>query len=170
MLLTAVGAQKRIMLGHHERPLALASQWGAISVDTTDTNATEAVADMTEGQGADVVYEIVGGTSSSLDEAAQIVRPGGAIVVLGCFSGSPAIPMPSLLRNEIDLIPSWSYACFRGIPEFQIALDMVSDGCVDLAPIITHHYPLADLAGAFGAALDKGRSGAVKVMVHPAGH
>jgi len=167
VLVAAADARRRILMGHHERPLKLAEQWGAIPVNSTETDAAEAIDEITEGQGADIVYETVGGSSPSLEEAARLVRPGGTIVYLGCFSRSPVVPIPSLLRNEVDLIPSWSYAYFRGVPEFQIALDTLASGRVELASLITHHYPLQQIGEAFETALDKGKSQAIKVLVHP---
>jgi threonine dehydrogenase-like Zn-dependent dehydrogenase len=53
------------------------------------------------------------------------------------------------------------------VREFRIALDMVADGRVQADALISHRYPLVDIADAFRAADDKRGSGAVKVLVQP---
>jgi threonine dehydrogenase-like Zn-dependent dehydrogenase len=112
-----------------------------------------------------VVYESVGGSAPTLDLAAELVRPGGTIVLIGCFTDPPPPNWQRLMRNEVSLLHSWSYAAWEGVPEFQIALDLLAAGRVDLESLITHRYPLADVQAAFQAALHKGESGAVKVLV-----
>jgi threonine dehydrogenase-like Zn-dependent dehydrogenase len=162
----AYGARPVGVVGHHDHALAIASQVGAdfvINAHTDDPVA--AVRDRTGGLGAEVVYESVGGSAPTLDLAAEIVRPGGTIVLIGCFTDPPPPNWRRLMRREVRLLHSWSYAAWEGVPEFQIALDLLAAGRVDLEPLITHRYPLADIQAAFQAALHKGESGAVKVLV-----
>ena len=47
------------------------------------------------------------------------------------------------------------------------ALDMLADGRIKAKPIITHRFPLAEIADAFEAADEKGRSDSIKVCVIP---
>jgi threonine dehydrogenase-like Zn-dependent dehydrogenase len=63
----------------------------------------------------------------------------------------------------------WSYGLWDGVPEYQIALDLLAAGRIKAAPLITHRYPLAQIKQAFAAADDKRASGAIKVLVLPAG-
>jgi threonine dehydrogenase-like Zn-dependent dehydrogenase len=44
---------------------------------------------------------------------------------------------------------------------------MVASGRVQAEALISHRFPLSDIAGAFAAADDKRTSGAVKVIVQP---
>jgi threonine dehydrogenase-like Zn-dependent dehydrogenase len=61
----------------------------------------------------------------------------------------------------------WSYGTWQGVPEFQVALDMMASGKVKAAPLITHRFPLDRIVEAFAAADDKRASGAIKVLVIP---
>ena len=45
------------------------------------------------------------------------------------------------------------------------ALQMVASGAVNVRPLITHHYKLADTLSAFERA-KSGADGAIKVMIH----
>ena len=51
--------------------------------------------------------------------------------------------------------------------EYQIAIDMVADGRVPADRLITHRYPLGDIAEAFRVADQKLQTGAVKTVVEP---
>jgi threonine dehydrogenase-like Zn-dependent dehydrogenase len=70
-----------------------------------------------------------------------------------------------LLRNEVNLLFSWSYAKWNGVPEFQIAIDLLESGKVDAETIITHRFQLDNINDAFLAALNKYESGVTKVVV-----
>jgi L-iditol 2-dehydrogenase len=154
--------------GHHEHSLAIARELGAaFTLNSNETDVAAAVRDLTGGIGADVVYESVGGTATTLVEAAQMVRPGGTIVVIGCFTDPPAPDWRRLMRHEVNVLFAWSYACWNGVPEFRIAIDMLASGQARAEPIVTHRFPLAEVPQAFQAALRKGDSGATKVLVTP---
>jgi L-iditol 2-dehydrogenase len=164
----ANGAGRAGVIGHHAHALDIARRVGAdFTINSHEQDPVAAVRELTGGLGADVVYESVGGTATTLVEAAQLVRPGGTIVVIGCFTDAPAPDWRRLMRYEVNLLFSWSYARWNGIPEFQIALDLLAAGKVIGEAMVTHHYPLAQVDQAFQAALKKGASGATKVLVTP---
>jgi threonine dehydrogenase-like Zn-dependent dehydrogenase len=156
------------VVGHHDHSLAIARELGADFTLNSHTDDVEAaVRERTGGLGADVVYESVGGTASSLKEATYLVRPGGTIVVIGCFTNPPPPDWRRLMRYEVNVLFAWSYAAWHGVPEFQISVDLLAAGKVRAEPIVTHRFPLEQVADAFGAAMRKGESGATKVLVTP---
>jgi L-iditol 2-dehydrogenase len=71
------------------------------------------------------------------------------------------------MRREINLLFSWSYARWNGVPEFKLSLDLLAAGKVNTEALVTHHYPLDQVDKAFQAALKKGDSKATKVLVTP---
>ena len=162
----ANGARKVGIVGHHDSSLEIARKVGAdFTINNNNEDAPEMVMKVTDGMGADVVYESVGGTATTLTDAVNIVRPGGTIVVIGIFAQQPELSFRQLMRNEVDLLFSWSYAMWNGIPEFQIAVDLLASGKVDAETIITHKFQLDEINDAFLAALNKYESGATKVVV-----
>jgi len=164
----ANGAGQVGIIGHHDSALQIGTSLGAdFTLNAQACDWQQEVLNCTGGLGAEVVYESVGGTSSALADAIRLVQPGGTIVVMGSFTTPPPPDYRRLLRHEVNLLFSWSYACWNGIPEFQIALDLLADGRAQLEPLITHRLPLAQIREAFAAALDKRQSGALKVLVQP---
>lgn len=162
----ANGARQVGIVGHHDSSLEIARKTGAdFTINSNDEDAPEMVMKATDGMGADVVYESVGGTSATMTDAINMVRPGGAIVVIGSFVKTPELNFRRLLRNEVNLLFSWSYATWNGVPEFQIAIDLLASGKVDAETIITHKFQLDEINDAFLAALNKYESGATKVVV-----
>jgi alcohol dehydrogenase len=77
-----LGAERVIAVGHHERRLAVAEDFGATDlVDSAEPDAAERVLELTRG-GAPSVLEAVG-TNESFNFAAAVARPGGAIGWVG---------------------------------------------------------------------------------------
>jgi threonine dehydrogenase-like Zn-dependent dehydrogenase len=164
----AAGAGQVIVVGRREAPLALSRALGCdATVDSSREELKSAVLALTEGRGADVVYETVGGQAPTLGQSFEIAARGGRIGVVGMFGAPQAVDSGLCMRKELSLHWVWSYGRWEGVPEFQIALEMMVAGAVDPTPLITHRYPLSEIGAAFAAADDKRRSGAVKVLVIP---
>lgn len=104
----------------------------------------------------DVLFEC-SGAEAALASALAALRPRGRAVQLG-LSGDMQVPMMQITAKEIALIGS-----FRFHEEFAVAVDMMAAGLIDVTPLVTHSYPLADFAQAFEMATD--RSQAMKVQL-----
>lgn len=159
-----------ILVGRHDAILASALQMGAAdqAVMGNRDDAVERLAGLTAGRGADVVFECAGGTSSAtLQMAVELAMPRGTIGILGAFTDDIRIPYRLANRKEITLKLCNGYATWHGRREFQIALDLIGGGSVDASALVTHRFPLSDIAEAFRTAADKARSGAIKVMLIP---
>jgi len=165
----ASGARRVIMVGTRDGPLILARCAGAADecVANTRGDLLEAVLELTGGEGADVVFETVGGSAPTLGQAIGMVRPGGAICILGVFTTDPALDTRTAYGKEVTITWCNSYSSWNGVSEYAIALDLLASGRVAAEQLITHHYPLDQIGEAFIAAADKKSSNAVKVLVHP---
>ena len=117
----------------------------------------DALAPYTTGKGTlDVLFEC-SGAQPALAAGMAALRPRGIIVQLG-LSGDMSLPMMMLTAKELQLRGS-----FRFHEEFAVAVDLMQKGLIDVAPLVTHSYPLADFAAAFAMANDK--SQAMKVQL-----
>jgi L-iditol 2-dehydrogenase len=109
--------------------------------------------------GVNVAFEIAG-TGKGVRLAMDAVRPGGRVVLAGIPDDDLTIFSASAARRKGVTI-----ALVRRMNEaYPRAISMAARGQVDLGPVVTHHFPLSDVAGAFGAA--NHRAG-LKVIVEP---
>ena len=168
MLAKASGAAVTIIdkLPH---ALALAERLGADRIVRSDREDAEAaVRAMSDGRGADIVFECAGGTSmpETLPLATRLVRRGGRVVIVGGFDDGPiAIPLEwqRIQMSEITLIPSASFA-FHDIHAEQVeVLDLLVRGKLKTRELITHRFPLDRINEAFETAQDRRRTGAIFV-------
>ena len=150
------GAGRVTVVGTRPRPLKAARLLGAD--ETVDLGAGEA-----PPTGADVVYETAGG-AGQLERALAAAGAGGAVGIVGESFELQEIDAASAMVRELTIAFVWSH---DGRSEYVRALALAASGQVCLAPIVTHRYPLAELPEAFEAALDRARSGAIKVIVTP---
>lgn len=109
---------------------------------------------------ADVVF-VASGHDGALAQAAAMVRRGGQVVVVSYFDAPVLLDANALVGGELALVGS----ALSTAADFAEVIDWVETGAVDPRPLVTHHFDLADTAGAL-ALLDGagGRTG--KVMIH----
>ncbi len=114
----------------------------------------------------DVVIETVGGHADTLNDAIAACRPTGRVVVLGVFAGARPVDAQALVLKEIAVVGSNTYATTARGSEFRAAVDLLPRYASELAPLLTHRFPLDRVADAFECAADK-RNRAIKVTVTP---
>jgi 2-desacetyl-2-hydroxyethyl bacteriochlorophyllide A dehydrogenase len=126
-------------------------------VDPRAEDAVQAVLELTDGLGADVVVDAVG---SQLPVAFDLVRKAGRIVLFGINDQVRAeIGQAHITRNELTLVGG-----YVGRPDevFPAAVRLLERGQVDLEPLVTHRIGLDELPGG----IEELRAGlAVKVEV-----
>ncbi len=137
----------------------LARRLGAdLVVDPNAVDLVAAVRDVMDGFGANVVFEAVG-HPKTIEQAVAVAAPGATVVVIG-VADAPAqatFPAQDLFFKEITL---------RGTkgPTFAVERAIRWLARLDLEPIITHTYPLAEV----NAAMQVGLSGnAGKILLVP---
>jgi threonine dehydrogenase-like Zn-dependent dehydrogenase len=163
------GAGSVLVVGRRDAPLGVARRLGCDgTANAAQEDVPASVRALTGGRGADVVYEAVGGRADTLAQAIDCAARGGRIGVIGAFVESQRVDTKLCMRKELGLEWVWSYGLWEGIPEYQVALGLLAGGRIEVAPLITHRFPLARIRKAFAAADDKRRSGAIKVLVLPA--
>ena len=153
------GAAYVTVVGTRQGPLELARRLGAD--ETVDLGAGEE-----PPTGAEVVFEAAGGTAL-LERAVAAAGPGASIGLVGESFEPQTLDAAVAMPRELTLAFVWSHGSWRGRSEYARALDVVASGRVRLAPVVTHRHALASIEAAFADALDRARSGSVKVLVNP---
>lgn len=118
---------------------------------------------------AEGVYDVVidaAGSEAGLVRCAELIRPGGRVVLLGVYQGSVPIPADISLIKELTYVYSIAYGRHHGIRDMEEAAALLADDPVIAQTVITHRFPLDEAAEAFRVAGDRA-SGAIKVVLHP---
>lgn len=148
------GAAKIAVSDILDRPLAQAKTVGA---DVALHAARDA--DALRTPQFDVAYE-VSGSFKALQTCMAAVKRGGVVVQVGTL---PHEPLPfvvnDVMAKEVDL-----RGAFRWGIEFDWAVDYLASRKVDVRPLLSGQYPLADAVEAFRAAADKNRSTKVQLV------
>jgi len=116
LFLTAVlstrGPRELIVVGAPSARLALAERWGATHTasidDLPDPAAREQrVRDLTDGRGADLVFEAAG-VGSTVAEGIELLAHGGRYVVVGAVTGQPqAILAHRIVNRGLRVVGSY---------------------------------------------------------------
>ena len=142
-VLRARGARV-LCIGRSGRRFELARQLGAEAVHATSQGPLRPVAERFSGrEGVDCVVETAG-TPEAVNHALDLVRPGGRIVLTGLPHEATPVSFFSVVRREVTITGSMIYQ-----DEFAEAMRLVAAGQVRTAPLITHRFPLDEIARAF---------------------
>jgi (R,R)-butanediol dehydrogenase / meso-butanediol dehydrogenase / diacetyl reductase len=137
--------------------VALATRLGLQAVSAGDDMA-ELIANATNGEGADVVFECVG-TGATAASMIQLVRSCGTIINLGVFKKPAEVDLQTLNFRQITLMGSRVYTR----EDFETAVRLAPELPLEL--IVTDLFPLEEV----GAAFQKFRAGegVCKVLMQP---
>jgi 2-desacetyl-2-hydroxyethyl bacteriochlorophyllide A dehydrogenase len=145
-----------------DRRLALAARLGAEATLALGAGDPVAAARVFAGRdGVDLVVETAGTAAAVELPLGQpgFVRPGGRVVLTGLPHEPARLEIFWLVRREIDVRGSMIYQ-----QEFGEALALLARGAVDVAPLLTHRFPLAAIEAALRA---HRQPDAIKVAVFP---
>lgn len=140
---------------------ALAETLGAIKTAGPGPDALEAAREMTQGLGADAVFDTVGG-GKTLADGINLTRPGGAVVMFAHAPGNEAaeVDLNAVFKYERRIIGTYSGA----LKEQNEIFRLLSSGDLDPTPLVTHSMPLDDFEQ--GVALVRNQQ-ALKVLFTP---
>ncbi|MBV8086207.1 MAG: alcohol dehydrogenase catalytic domain-containing protein [Chloroflexi bacterium] len=102
-----------------------------------------------EGQNVDLVIEC-SGSARALDSALQVVRPGGAITLLGLFGAPIQADLSAAIRKEVNLRASYIGTWH----DFDRAIQLLADGAIQVAPLL-QPYRLEDALNGFEDAMQQ---------------
>jgi NAD+-dependent secondary alcohol dehydrogenase Adh1 len=145
--LAALTATKIIVVDRNPDALKLAEQLGAQHTVVADGGHVDAVRDLTDGAGADVVLDFVAEQGAEQDGFAM-TRPAGSYFVIG-YGGEVHIPTLDIISTERNIIGN-IVGTYNELAELMV---LAEAGKVTLH---TKAYPLAEAAEALKD-LDAGR-------------
>ena len=121
---------------------------GIRTVNIRDCALADAVAEATDGWGADVVFECSGAAPAILGLPA-LARPGGAIVLVGMPVDPVPVDIVGLQAKELRIETVFRYANV-----YDRAIALIASGKVDLKPLISATIPFEDSIAGFDRAVE----------------
>ena len=156
-----LGARRIIAIDPLSSRLAMSPRMGATHViDTSVQDPVEEVERITNGALVDVVIEAVGHENQALDLCSDLCRHKGTVLFFG---------VPNEVIHEI----SWRKLFMKNLtvrttvnPDFErdfpLAMQWICEDRIDLAPLLTHSFPVDRIQTAFEIFRDK-TEGCLKV-------
>ena len=156
----AMGATKAYMTDIREARVEFAKNFGADWVGNPEQEDIVAAISEAEPLGVDVAFECCG-EQSAVDQAVEILKPGGKLMLVGipedertsviiCHARRKELTIQNVRRQNECVEP---------------ALELIASGKVQLDSMMTHHFPLDQTAEAFDL-IARYADGAIKVMIH----
>lgn len=149
--------------------LAVAQERGADEIINYATEKlTERVMALTDGKGADVCFDPVGG--ELFDAALSSLGWGGRILLIGFVAGVPQIPANRLLvKHRAALGSSLRYFRWHAPDKLRRSVEELLQwyGEGKLRPLVTHRLPLEQSVEAIRLLTDRKAHGKVVVLVEP---
>lgn len=108
--------------------------------------------------GADVVLEAAG-AEETFRLAWECARPNAVVTIVALYNGSQILPLPEMYGKNLTFKTGGVDGCDCGE-----ILELVSQGKLDTEPLITHTYPLTEIAAAYDL-FENRRDGVMKVAI-----
>ena len=157
------GAYLIAIIGRHEKRLEIAGKMGANWILNEGQYLEKIVPFVLNGGGFDVALEMAGGKEAK-ENAIKLVRNGGRISLFG-IDGEPLIIENSgqYVRSAKKILPISGRLIWRTWKEVKRLLE---SGLLDIAPVITHRFPLEEFENGFRAMTERPRVSG-KVILTP---
>jgi threonine dehydrogenase-like Zn-dependent dehydrogenase len=162
------GGGRIITIAPRAQNLQVSASLGADeTINSTEQDPVKEMLRLTNGEGADVVFETAGGTpkfglagKTALDQAVKMVRKGGKIVQVASIDEFINFNLFEFLGRSVKYIfPEWP----RMVRE---AIAYVASGKVQLKPLVTHELRgLTEIPRAFEILANKPKFNAIQAQV-----
>ncbi len=155
----AGGCSRVLMTDVQEEKLAVAARYDGIeTVDVSREGAADRVMAMTEGWGADIVFE-ASGSPRAYEGMYDLACPGGAVVLIGNVPGPVTVDIMGALVKELRVEHVFRYANV-----YPRTIALLASGKIDLKPLISRTYEFERSIEAFEFAAEA-RPDVVKVQI-----
>ena len=165
-LARAGGAERIVVIGGTAERLALCARLGATDLlnrhTLTVADRLEAVREMTQGRGADLVVEASGSVAAAR-EGLDLLRQGGALTLVGF--GTPVgtmeiAPFEQLVRKNVRVQGVW----VSDVRHTLRAISLVRQHPEAFAALVSHRFPLEEASAALEAVASRR---AMKAVIEP---
>lgn len=132
------------------------------TINLSKENPVTRVAELTHGRMADLVVEAVGHQKETINGCMNLVKQGGTILAFGVPDDDIYdFHFGDFFNKNVRFMASVGPDVHQ---DFPLAMDMITQGRIDVSPIITHHLPFTEAQRAFELSLYK-KDGAIKIVL-----
>ena len=160
-----MGAAIVIGVDGDDNRIAVAKKMGIdVVIDHRKVDVIDEIRKVTGGIGVDVAIEALG-TQPTFESALRVLRPGGTLSSLGVYSGKLQVPYDAFAAGLGDhrIVTT---LCPGGKERMRRLIEMVRRGKLNLLPLLTHRFKLADINEAYKLFGER-RDGVMKVVITP---
>ena len=147
------GAYPIIAVDINPAKMTLARDFGATHSLLANDQTVVAIREITEGRGADYVFESIG-VPSVQEEALEAVAPGGMLTLVGLSPMGTGTNLPGsvIVRQEKTIKGSY-YGTVNPRRDFPLFLDLYKAGRLQLDQLVSQQYRLEQINEAYAAML-----------------
>ncbi|MBN2499246.1 MAG: alcohol dehydrogenase catalytic domain-containing protein [Anaerolineales bacterium] len=129
------------------------------TINPNETDLETALLEAFGPERADLILECVG-VQPTITAAVNIARKGTTIVVVGVFGEKPTVDLGLVQDRELSLVGTLMYQQV----DYEIALDLIVGGKLNLDEMITAHFPFEQYLEAYHA-IEAAKGDSLKVMI-----
>jgi NADPH:quinone reductase len=136
-------------------------------INYKDVDYEQAIREMTQGEGVDAVFEMLGGEHTA--KSVRCLRPFGRVIVYGAATGEPSAFDPRLLYARSTSVHGlWLSRLASNHTLMAMAWQQLSQWIAagQLRPVVGKVLPLARVADAYRLILDRKNYGKIVLQVH----
>ena len=162
-MLSNLGAKTVITTDLFDFRLDVSKQMRAThTVNSATEDLVGTVKDITDGRMADLVVEVVGHQTETINTCLKLLKREGTLLAFGVPDDEVYdFHFAEFFRKNIQFIGSVGPNVQN---DFPLAMDMIAQGRIDVSPIITHHLPFTEVQKGFEMALHK-KNEAIKIVL-----
>lgn len=165
------GIKTLVATGHnnkHGELMQKVTSSSYVYIDARENGVVEHILNKTSQDGVDVVIDCVG-SSQSLAEALECVRPGGQVLIVANPKGDLQLDKNTywkILRRQITLTGTWNSTFTHSAQDdWNTVIKACAEGKLHLEELITHLLPFEELHQGLEI-MQSGREYRNKVMIH----
>lgn len=147
----AAGVAKIILIGRTEEKVCLAKKMGFIGANICELSIDDILSINKVNGGMSSCIEATG-SSEGLEVCIRCAQNFSNVVLLGNPIGEINLPQNVywiILRKELNVVGTWNSKFSSYENDWRDAIYAMENGLIDLAPIITHLFPLREYVKAF---------------------
>ena len=122
----------------------------------------QAIREASKGWGVDMVIEAAGAAHQTMPVIEQTLAPGGSVIYLGRTGERAPVMLDVLVSQAGRIVGARGHAGFGIFPSI---IDKLTQGDLNLEPMVTHKAPLSDWESAFSRS--HSREDGKILLVHP---